>query len=67
MLASIGELRRDPVADTLPDNRRNADPIRRCQALQAGGNVDPFSVKVLSVDNDVTEIDADPQPDWPIG
>jgi len=42
--ALVGEARANPSADGALDRRRDRDAARRCEALQARGNVDPVAV-----------------------
>ena len=40
-----------------------ADPARLGQSLQARGDVDPVSIDVASINNDVSEVYADAKPE----
>ena len=62
-LAAVAEGDVDAVADALVDDRGDADAARLGQRLQARGDVDAVAVDVVAVDDDVAEVDADPQRD----
>ncbi len=62
-LATVGEGDRDPVAEALIDDRGDADAARLGQRLQPRGDVDAVAINVVAVDDDVAEIDADPEGD----
>jgi hypothetical protein len=42
---------------------RDAEPARFCERLQAGRDIDAVAEDVVTVNDDVTEIDPDPEPD----
>src|SRR5262245_26904684 len=45
---------------------RHADAARLSQHLQPGSDVDPVTEYVVAVDNDIAEVDADPEGNAPI-
>jgi len=45
---------------------RDAQPSRLAQGFQAGGNIDAIAEDVVSVDDDVADIDADAEDDAPV-
>ncbi len=47
--------------DTLVDDVGDANPTRFGQSLQSRSDVDAVTVNVLTVNNDVAEVDADPE------
>ena len=50
----------DAVADALVDDRGDANPAGLCQRFQTRRDVDPVAIDVFTVDDHVTEVDADP-------
>src|ERR1700728_2580517 len=66
-VAAILEVDVDAVADALVDDRGNADAARLGERLQAGGDVDAVAVDVVALDDDVSQIDADPDHDFRLG
>ena len=42
---------------------RDDDAVRFAEALQPGGDIDAIAVDVVAIDDDVAEIDADPERD----
>src|SRR5271167_1319184 len=63
-LAAVAEANVDPVADAFIDDRGDADPARFCQRLKASGDVDAVAVDIVAFDDDVAEIDSDPEDDF---
>ena len=61
--AAILEANVDPIADAFVDDRGDADPAGLGERFQAGGDIDAIAVNVVAFDDDVAEIDADPQHD----
>ena len=62
-VAGILELHGYPIADAFVDDGRNADPAGLGQRLEAGGDVDAIAVDIVTLDDHISEIDADPQHD----
>src|SRR5262249_27267613 len=62
-LAGVLKANVDAVADTFVDDGRNADPAGLGQRFQTGRDIDAVAVNVVALDDDVAEIDADPQND----
>src|SRR5215472_5452381 len=42
---------------------RNADPTRRGEGFESGRDIDAVAENVVGLDDDVAEIDPDPEPD----
>ena len=63
-LARILKAHIDPVADAFVDDGRHANAAGFGQRFETGGNVDAVAVNVVALDDDVAEIDADPQNDF---
>ena len=63
-LAGIVKAHVDAVADALVDDGRHANTAGFGQRLEAGGDVDAVAIDVVAFDDDVAEIDADPQHDF---
>src|SRR5215470_327367 len=51
-------------SDAFVDDRGNANAAGLGQRLETGGDVDAVAVNVVAFDDDVAEIDADPQHDF---
>ena len=49
--------------DLVVHHLRNADPTRFCERLQPGGDIDAVAEDILVLDDDVAEIDPNPEPD----
>ena len=58
---TVVENRVGAAAIALVDDRGNADAARLRQRLEPGRDVDAITVDVVALDDDVAEIDADPQ------
>ena len=54
---------RQPAADLIVDDARYADPARLGDPLQPGRDIHPVAVDVVALDDDVAEVDADPEYD----
>ena len=63
-LAGVLKANVDPVADAFIDDGRNADAAGLGQRFETGGDIDAVAVNVVALDDDVAEIDADPQNDF---
>ena len=63
-LAAILKANVDPIADAFVDDRGNADAAGLGQRFQPRGNVDAIAVDVVALNDDIAEIDADPQHDF---
>jgi len=63
LLAPILERINEPVADLVAHHPRDADPAGLCERFQARRDIDAVTEDVAAVDDDVTEIDPDPEPD----
>ena len=63
LLAEIGERQRQLVPDLLVGGARDADAAGLAQRFEPGGNVDAVAENVVAVDDDVADIDADPEHD----
>src|SRR5215831_3537812 len=53
----------EPPSDGLPHGSRNNDPTCRCLGLQPGRHIYSVAIDVGTVDNDVAEMQADPEDD----
>src|SRR5262249_41621367 len=53
----------EPPGDGLPHGARNYDPARRRLALQPGRHIDGVPVDVIALDDDVAQVEADPEHD----
>src|ERR1700732_3754306 len=49
------------VPDLVVDGVRNANCARPGERLETGGDVDAIAENIVAVDDDISEIDADPQ------
>ena len=63
LLAEIGKGQRELVADLVVRRARDADAAGLAQRFEAGGDVDAVAENVVAVDDDVADIDADPEHD----
>ncbi len=61
MLAGVRELNRNPVSDAVVHDRGDANSAGIGQRFQARGDVYAVTIDVVAVDDDVTQIDANPQ------
>ena len=59
LLAEIGEAYRQIGTDLFPQRTGTADPARRGQRLQSGGNIDAVAEQVAVLDDDVAQMQAD--------
>jgi hypothetical protein len=55
---SVGQL----VADLVSHHPRDADPARLRERFQARRDIDAVTEDVVVLDDDVTEVDPDPEP-----
>ena len=62
IVETVGQL----VLDLDADRRRDADTARLGERLEPCGDVDPVAVNVVVLDDDVAEVDADPERDAPV-
>ena len=62
-LAGVGEADVDTAADAFVDDRRDTDPTGRSERLQPCRHVDSVAVDVVTIDDDVAEVDTDPEHD----
>ena len=62
-LAGINEADVYSAPQVVVDHRSHADAPRLGQRLQSCGYVDPITVDVVAIDDDVTEVDADAERD----
>jgi hypothetical protein len=63
LLAQILESKGQLVADLVSHHPRDADPAGLCERFQARGDIDAVAKDVVVLDDDVTEIDPDPEAD----
>src|SRR5258706_7025096 len=61
LLAQIGELDLDFASNLIVRRRRDADTSRLSNALKPRGDVDTVPENVIAFNQDVPEIDADPE------
>ena len=61
LLAHVREA--EIVADLLAHHRRDADAVDRGQRFQPGRDIDAVTGNVVAVDDDIADIDSDPEPD----
>src|SRR4029079_17425272 len=61
--AGVGEADVDAIADALIHDRRDADATRLSQRFQTCRDVDAVTVDVVTLDDHVAKIDADPEND----
>ena len=61
LLAKVSELDPNLTPDLLISRRRDADASRFRDALNSCRNVDTISKDVVTLDQDVSEIDTDPE------
>jgi hypothetical protein len=66
VLAHRLEAEGDFVLDLVVDIARDADPTRRGQLLEARGDVDATAVDIVALNDDVADVDADPEGDAPV-
>src|SRR5258705_12371943 len=66
LLAQIGELDLDLASNLIVRRRRDADTSRLSNALKPRGDVDTVPENVIALDQDVTEIDPDPEQHTPV-
>src|SRR5271165_951369 len=62
LLAQSGQPDGQPRADLVAHRTRKANPARLGERLQPGGDIDAIAEQVLSLDDDVSEMDADAEP-----
>ena len=60
-VAAVLEPNLDPIADALIDDRGDADAARLGQRLEPRGDVDAIAVNIVAFNDDIAEIDADPE------
>jgi hypothetical protein len=63
LLAQIREDVGQLVADVVSHCPRDADPARLCERFEARRDIDAVAEDVVVLDDDVAEIDPDPEPD----
>ena len=63
MFAKILELKVELRLDVLVDRRGQADAAGIGQRFKAGGNIDAVAINVVTLDDHVAEVDADPKLD----
>jgi hypothetical protein len=66
LLANIGELGRDLASNLIVGRRRDADAARFGDALKPRSDVDTVPENVVAFDQDVSEIDPDPEEHTPV-
>ena len=57
-VAAVVETNVDPIANALVDDRRDADPARLGERLQARRDIDTIAVDIVAFNDDVAEVDA---------
>ncbi len=62
-LAAVAEGNLDAVADTLIDDRRDADAAGFGERLKARRYIDPVAINIVAFEDHVAEIDADAEDD----
>ena len=67
MAAERAVIKIELVPDLVVNRLRNADGAGLGERLEPGGDVDPVAEDVVAVDDDVAEIDADPQLETALG
>jgi hypothetical protein len=63
MITNIHEPGVEAVAKAFVDNRRDANSAGFRKRFESGGNVYAVPVDVVSLDDDIAQVDADAQPD----
>ena len=63
LLAQVLEVQVEAAADLVVDLAGEADAARLGEALQARGHVHPVAIDVVALDDNVAEVDADPERD----
>ncbi len=63
LFSNVRESVGQPVADVVAHRARDADATRLGQGLQPRRDVYPVAENIVAVDNDVAEIDSDPESD----
>ncbi len=61
MLAEVRKICRNSAANAFMDNGRNAYPAYRRQGFEAGRDINPMSVNILTIQYDITKVDSDAQ------
>ncbi len=57
-VAAVLETNVDPIANTLVDDRRDADPTGLGERLQARRDIDTIAVDIVAFNDDIAEVDA---------
>src|SRR2546423_14532969 len=65
--AEVLEVEIDFVGDLVMDDARDIDAARLGKRLDPGRDIDAVAEHIAALDDDVAEIDADPQRDAPLG
>jgi hypothetical protein len=64
LLADINEIGRHLALHLPPDVLGNRDATRLCNAFDPRRDVDAVAQDIVTLDDDIANIDPDPQPDW---
>jgi hypothetical protein len=62
LLTDIDELDRQLRPNLVLHRTRDADPTRLRESLQAGSDIDGIAKEIVALNDDVADMDADPEP-----
>jgi hypothetical protein len=67
LFAEVLKVQLQLVPDVIPHRTRDDDPARLCQPFQPGGDIDPIAIDVISLNDNIAEVDPDAEGDVLVG